>query len=48
MLEMKSIVSKIVQHYEISIKKENEELELVAELVLRAINGVKLCFKKRV
>jgi cytochrome P450 len=47
MLEMKSIVSKIIKNFELSIKKENEELELCAPLVLRPVNGIVLNVKSR-
>lgn len=47
MLEMKSLTSKVIKNFELSIKKENEELELVAELVLRPENGIVLQAKAR-
>lgn len=48
MLEMKSLTSKIVRNFQLSILKENEELELIAEIVLRPENGIVLCAKSRV
>lgn len=47
MLELKSIVSKVVRNFEITIKKENQELELSSQLILRPINGVILSVKRR-
>jgi cytochrome P450 len=46
-LEMKSIVSKVVRNFTLSIAKENEDLQLVSEFVLRPQNGIKLCAKQR-
>lgn len=48
MFEVKSIVSKIIRNFELTIAKENEELALVAALVLRPQNGIILCAKARV
>lgn len=48
MLEMKSLTSKVIRHFELSILKENEELELISELVLRSENGIVLSAKQRV
>lgn len=47
MLEMKSIVSKVVRNFEILIKEENKELILCTELIMRPKHGIKLQFKKR-
>lgn len=47
MLELKSIVSKVIRSYEISIKKENQELEMSSQIILRPLNGVVLCAKRR-
>lgn len=47
MLEMKSIISKVVRNFHLSITKENEKLILVSELVLRSENGVNISVKKR-
>ncbi|CAO1428771.1 unnamed protein product [Diamesa tonsa] len=47
MLEMKSIISKVVQNFQLSITKENEEPILMSEMVLRSENGVNINIKKR-
>lgn len=47
MLEMKSLTVKVVRNFQLSILKENEELELIAELVLRPQDGIVLCAKTR-
>lgn len=47
MLEMKSVVSKILQHFEISIDGSNSEPVLIAEIVLKCVNGIHLNFKPR-
>lgn len=47
MLEMKSLTSKVIRNFELSISKENEKLELIAELILRPANGIVLCAKQR-
>jgi cytochrome P450 family 4 len=47
MLEMKSILSKIIRNFELSIKKENEQLELCAPLTLQPANGIVLNIKSR-
>lgn len=46
-LEMKSVVSKILQHFEISIDASYSEPVLIAEIVLKSVNGVHLNFKPR-
>lgn len=48
MLEMKSIVAKIILNYDLSITKENAELTLISELILRPENGIVLGVRKRV
>lgn len=48
MLEMKSIVSKLIRNYELTIAKENENLVLISELILRPENGIVICVKPRV
>ena len=48
MLEMKSLTSKIIRNFQLSIKKENEELDLISELILRPENGIVLCATSRV
>jgi cytochrome P450 family 4 len=47
MLELKSIISKIIENFQLSITKENENLTLVAEMILRSTNGVVLDVRKR-
>lgn len=47
MLEVKSLVSKIVRNFKILVTKENEDPPLVSELVLRSMNGINLSFKAR-
>ena len=44
---MKSIVSKLVKNFELSVSKENEEPTLISELVLRAKDGIVLSLKVR-
>lgn len=47
MLEMKAMITKILQHFEISVAESYSEPILVAEIVLKAENGILLNFKKR-
>jgi hypothetical protein len=42
MLEMKSILSKMLRKYKFSLSDPDEKLKLVAELVLRSANGFRL------
>lgn len=44
---MKSIISKIIHNFEVSISKDNEKLELHSEMVLKSANGIILSFRKR-
>lgn len=46
MLEMKSSICKVLRSFELEVG-ENYEPELVAELILRPINGVMLKIKER-
>ena len=46
MLEMKSIISKIVRNFEMTATQGYKPI-LIAELILRSENGVMLNFKKR-
>lgn len=46
LLEMKSVISKLLRHFELSVPS-NYEPVLVAELVLRPENGLKLNLRKR-
>ncbi|KAJ3656945.1 hypothetical protein Zmor_015989 [Zophobas morio] len=47
MLEMKSIISKIVRHFEIKPTSPRHEVKLSAETVLKSLNGIKVTLKKR-
>lgn len=47
MLELKSIVSKVIRNFELSIKMENENIRLFSELILRPEKGIVLCAKER-
>lgn len=48
MLELKSVLSKIVKNFEIIVSKKNENIVIAPELVLRTVNGVNLSFKQRI
>lgn len=47
MLEMKSIVSKVLRKFELSLP-ENYEPILIAEMILRPENGLMIKFNRRV
>ncbi|KAJ3656959.1 hypothetical protein Zmor_015997 [Zophobas morio] len=47
MLETKSIISKIVRHFEIKPTLPRHELNLSVETVLKSVNGIKVTLKKR-
>ena len=47
MLETKSIISKIVRHFEIKPTLPRHELKLSVETVLKSVNGIKVTLKKR-
>ncbi|CRK96913.1 CLUMA_CG010305, isoform A [Clunio marinus] len=47
MLEMKSIVSKVIRNFKVFISKEHENLKLISELILRPENGIVLMVKSR-
>ncbi|CRK94499.1 CLUMA_CG008004, isoform A [Clunio marinus] len=47
MLEMKSIISKVIRNFKLSISKDNEDLKLIAELILRPENGIVLRVQNR-
>ncbi|KAG5670298.1 hypothetical protein PVAND_000574 [Polypedilum vanderplanki] len=47
MLEMKSIISKLVRNFEIAIRKENKEPQIYAQLTLQSTNGINLSLKPR-
>lgn len=44
---MKSIVSKIIRKFELSVSEKYAELEVYSELVLRSVNGVVLNIEER-
>ena len=46
-LEMKSAISKIIRHFEISPTFPKHELELSLAAVLKSENGVKVVLRKR-
>ena len=45
--EMKSIICKIVRDFELSITKENENLQIYSDLVLKSVGGITLKINKR-
>ena len=47
MLEMKSLVSKIVRHFEIKPTSPRHEVKLSVEAVLKSVNGIKVSLVKR-
>lgn len=48
MYEIKSIISKLLRHFEVSLTKESEVLPtLSAELILRPENSIEFYFKRR-
>jgi hypothetical protein len=47
MLEMKSIVSKIVRNFQLSVTEENAQPIVMAALVLQTENGINLSFTQR-
>ncbi len=47
MLEMKSVLSKIVSKFEIFVKDEHRDPKIMYETILRPVNGVMLSFKER-
>ena len=48
MYEMKSIICKIVKDFELSITKENENLQIYSDLVLKSSGGIVLKIERRV
>lgn len=46
-LEMKSLIATVVRNFELSISKENEQMQLAADVVLKPFNGVLLKVKAR-
>jgi cytochrome P450 family 4 len=47
MLEMKSTVSKILRNFELEPASPEHKLNLVAELVLKSANGIKIALNLR-
>jgi hypothetical protein len=47
MYELKSIISKIVKNFELSLPGGGEEPEIYSDMVLNTQNGVKIAVKKR-
>lgn len=47
LLEMKSTVSKLLRHYEISVPKDFEPIDIL-EVIVKSKNGVQLKIKERV
>lgn len=47
-LELKSLISKVLRHFEISVDKSYTQPILIAELILRPENGILLNLKSRV
>ena len=47
MLEIKSIISKIIKDFQILVHKEDENPSYAQEIVLRPDNGINLRFKLR-
>ena len=45
--EMKSIICKIVKDYELKVTKENENLQIYSDLVLKSVDGITLKINKR-
>jgi hypothetical protein len=48
MLEMKSVISKVIRHFELTPAVPRHELILSVETVLRSANGIKVGLKKRI
>lgn len=48
MLEVKSIVSKLVRHYELVKCDSKEEIKLQADLILKTVDGIHLKIKPRI
>lgn len=47
MYEMKSIVCKIVRSFKLTHAKDNKELEIYSDLVLKPVNGINIKIEKR-
>ena len=48
MLEIKSLVSKVLRHYEIEVIDKNAEPILIAEIILKTKNVLKFKIKPRI
>lgn len=47
MAEIKSLVSKIIRHFEVLPPEEEKEESFIAEMILRTTNGIPLRLRKR-
>lgn len=47
MLEMKSLVGKVVRNFELYPALPHHKLELTIEIVLTSLNGIKVGLRKR-
>ncbi|KAJ3655748.1 hypothetical protein Zmor_014863 [Zophobas morio] len=47
MLEMKSVISKIIREFKLQPAVPHHDLQLVAETVLKSANGISICLRKR-
>jgi hypothetical protein len=47
MLEVKSLLSKLLRNYKFSLGDPEERMKLNGELVLRSINGINLKLERR-
>jgi len=47
MLELKSLLSKLLRNYKLCLENPEEKLEFVAELVLKSRNGFRLKISRR-
>jgi cytochrome P450 family 4 len=47
MYELKSIISKVIKNFELSLPGNEDELEIYSDMILNSQNGVKLAVKKR-
>lgn len=45
--EIRTIISKVVKNYRLTLANENENLPLTLEVVMRPLNGVLLNISKR-
>jgi cytochrome P450 family 4 len=47
MLELKSLLSKLLRNYKLCLGNPEEKLELVLEIVLKSRNGIRLKISRR-